>query len=228
MDLNILYEDSQIIVCEKPQGVPVQSDRTTDYDMVNQLKNYIYEKEGAGLPYIGLVHRLDRPVGGVMVFAKTPAAAKELSRQVQERSMKKFYHTMINGDLSEQLKDGPELLSDYLVKDGRSNLSRITSEKDKNAKKAQLKYKILKILKEKELSLVEIELLTGRHHQIRVQMAEHLGGIVGDTKYNKKYREVGGFHRICLYAVRLEFHHPKTKKAMSFSVNPPDWENENG
>lgn len=223
MNLNILYEDDQIIVCEKPQGVPVQSDKTTDPDMVNQLKNYIFEKEEKGVPYIGLVHRLDRPVGGVMVFAKTPQAVKDLSKQVQDRSMNKYYHALVYNDLSGEINGEPKILTDHLVRDGRSNLSKVTGENEKSAKKAQLKYQVLEVLKETGYSLIEIELLTGRHHQIRVQAAKHLGGIIGDTKYNKTSQEITGYRKICLYAVRLEFYHPKTKKRMCFLAETPNW-----
>lgn len=222
MDLRILYEDNHIIVCDKPQGISSQSDKTTDYDMVNRLKNYLFEKEEEkGIPYIGLVHRLDKPVGGIMVFAKTPYAAKELSRQVQNRTIKKYYHTIITDDLSEQIGKEPVLLTDYLVKDGKNNISGIADKTDKRGKKAQLMYQVLKVDKSKNRSLLEIELLTGRHHQIRVQMAEHFGGILGDSKYNEANQEV---KNICLYAVRLQFQHPKTKKEMEFSVETPEWE----
>ena len=183
MKLNILYEDSHILVCVKPSGVPSQSDKTADFDMVNRLKNYLYEKgDNKGQYYIGVVHRLDRPVSGIMVFAKTPFSASELSKQIQKKEFTKKYLTVVTADLSNKLGEEKTLLTDYLVKNGRTNLSSITTEKDKNGKKAQLYYTVKKV--ENGLSLVEVELLTGRHHQIRVQMKEHLGGVWGDTKYN--------------------------------------------
>ena len=188
MKLQILYEDMHILVCVKPSGVPSQSDKTADFDMVNRLKNYLYEKgDCKGQPYIGVVHRLDRPVSGIMVFAKTPFSASELSKQIQQKQFCKKYLAVVTSDLSNKLGEDKELLTDYLVKNGRTNLSSITTEKDKNGKKAQLYYNV-KSVKE-NLSLVEVELLTGRHHQIRVQLKEHIGGIWGDTKYNIDARE---------------------------------------
>lgn len=218
MTFRILHEDSHIVVCEKPPGVPSQSDKTGDYDMVNGLKNYFYEKEPEkGQPYIGLVHRLDRPVGGIMVFARTPFAAKNLSEQSRMRQMKKRYLAVLTGELSETPGE-PVLLTDYLVKDARTNLSRVSSEKDKNAKKAQLYYKVLGV--RDGLTLVEVELLSGRHHQIRVQLSKHMTGIWGDTKYNPAYQKKDGFYKLALYACQLEFSHPKTKKQMNFRLTP--------
>ena len=152
-EINILFEDDHILVCEKPAGVPSQSDKTADFDMVNRLKNYLYEKDsGMTNPYIGVVHRLDRPVGGIMVFAKTPFAAKQLSEQIQKREMKKKYLTVTTTDLTKEIGKEKILLTDYLLKDGRTNLSRISGEKDKNAKKAQLYYKVLKVSGELSLT----------------------------------------------------------------------------
>ncbi len=235
MKLQILYEDMHILVCVKPSGVPSQSDKTADFDMVNRLKNYLYEKgDCKGQPYIGVVHRLDRPVAGIMVFAKTPFAAGELSKQIQKKELCKKYLAVVTNDLSDKLGKEKELLTDYLVKNGRTNLSSVTTEKDKNGKKAQLYYTV-KCVKE-GLSLVEVELLTGRHHQIRVQMKTHLGGIAGDTKYNadvdkKSINNVENVDKvtmeskrmwkeIALFAYHLEFIHPKTKKKMVFEQMP--------
>ena len=240
MKLNILYEDSQILVCVKPAGVPSQSDKTADFDMVNRLKNYLYEKgDCKGQPYIGVVHRLDRPVSGIMVFAKTPFAAGELSKQIQQKEFCKKYLAVLTADLSDKLGKDKELLTDYLVKNGRTNLSSVTTEKDPNGKKAQLYYTVRSV--KDSLSLVEVELLTGRHHQIRVQMKTHLGGIWGDTKYNGDAEEaiVGNIDRAsgenvdnisankktmwketALFAYYLEFLHPKTKKKMVFEEMP--------
>lgn len=218
MELHILHEDDHILVCEKPPGVPSQSDKTADYDMVNQLKNYLYEKDNRIQPYIGLIHRLDRPVGGIMVFAKTPFAAKNLSEQIRLREMKKHYMAVVTQDLTEELNQERQLLTDYLVKDQKTNLSRVTSEKDRNGKKAQLYYQVLKV--SEGLSFVEVELITGRHHQIRVQMSKHKGGLWGDTKYNPLFQKKEGFHQLALFAYRLEFSHPKTKKLMKFRLMP--------
>ena len=210
MEQNILLEDKDIIVYKKPAGVPVQSDKTLDYDLVNQLKNYLHQKEGANNPYIGLVHRLDRPVGGVMVFAKTPQAAKELSRQIQERKMEKTYLCVVQKDLSEQLGQEKVYLEDYLRKDGRTNTSKIVPKTDKAAKCAKLYYRVLEVVDGN--SLVEVNLLTGRHHQIRVQMSAHVGGLVGDTKYNPLATREEGRNGVALFSNSLRFLHPRTKK----------------
>ena len=218
MQLNILYEDTQIIVCEKKPGVPVQSDKTMDFDLVNQLKNYCYEKDNRKPPYIGLVHRLDRPVGGVMVFAKTPFAAKELSRQIQENLVEKHYLCVVTKDLSTEQGMEKKKLTDYLKKDARQNVSVIVPKSDKNGKKAELFYKVLQV--KEECSLIEVELITGRHHQIRVQMSAHVAGLWGDTKYNPNQAKETGWKEIALFSHRLSFCHPKTKKKMTFSLKP--------
>ncbi|BCN28763.1 RluA family pseudouridine synthase [Anaeromicropila herbilytica] len=229
MKINILYEDNYIIVCEKPVGIPSQSDKTSDYDMVNRLKNYIHETTDVnGEPYIGIVHRLDRPVGGIMVFAKTPFAAKSLSEQIRLDKVHKKYLAVVTADLSKKV--GKEYsLTDFLVKDGRTNLSKVTSKRDANGKKAELTYKILetaecKTQKDEEemmkASLVEVTLITGRHHQIRVQMSNAKLGLWGDTKYNPKYKDYKGWINVALYSYQLRFTHPKTGKEMEFQKYP--------
>ena len=246
MNINILYEDPHIIVCEKPIGIPTQSDKTHDFDMVNQLKNYIHNKNPEkGQPYIGLIHRLDRPVGGVMLFAKTPFASKELSEQIRKKAISKRYLAVTTSDLSNELGNEKALLTDYLQKDGRTNSSKICKEKDINAKKAELNYKVLEVITKEltaestsldphkiALSLLDIELLTGRHHQIRVQMASRHNPLWADTKYNPRFDtpdKVEHFitdstHKNWLYmglfAYKIEFVHPKTKKKMQFKQMP--------
>lgn len=230
MKINILYEDNYIIVCEKPVGVPSQSDKTADFDMVNRLKNYIHETTNvSGEPYVGIVHRLDRPVGGVMVFAKTPFAAKALSEQIRLGNVNKKYLAVVNADLSKKV--GKEYtLTDYLVKDGRTNLSKVTNKKDVNGKKAELTYKIIETAECKtknndeimKVSLVDVNLITGRHHQIRVQMSNAKLGLWGDTKYNPIYKEFKGWINVALYSYQLSFNHPKTNKIMEFNHYPTE------
>lgn len=231
MEINILFEDNNIIVCEKPVGVPSQSDKTSDYDMVSRLKNYVHETgQVSGEPYLGIVHRLDRPVGGIMVFAKTPSAAKHLSEQIRLNKVHKKYLAVVTADLSKKV--GKEYsLTDYLVKDGRTNLSKITNKKDKNGKKAELNYKVLEsaecetMLEEEGImkaSLIEVTLLTGRHHQIRVQMSNAKLGLWGDTKYNTLYNNYKGWINVALYSYQLSFVHPKTEKLMHFELFPKE------
>lgn len=231
MELTILYEDEAVIVCEKPAGMPSQSDKSQDMDMVSSIKNYLREcKPEEGAPYAAAVHRLDRPVGGIMVFAKTPKAAAWLSGQIQKGKMEKRYLAVVCGDFSVEIGKEPRELCDYLKKDGRTNLSVITDEKDSQAKKARLAYEVMETKKaavregdietEEYLSLLNIRLFTGRHHQIRVQLSGHMGGIWGDTKYNREAARGKGFKEIALYAWKLSFIHPETKKKMSFEKIP--------
>ncbi|KSV59722.1 RluA family pseudouridine synthase [Acetivibrio ethanolgignens] len=223
MELIVFYEDRDIIVCEKPAGVPSQSDRTQDIDMISKIKNYLREKEPeGGVPYVAAVHRLDRPVGGIVVYAKTPKAAAGISRQIQNGQMEKQYLAVVCGDFSDEIGKDTELC-DYLKKDGRRNLSIIAGEKDGEAKKARLSYQVLGTVKDKEergLSLLNVRLFTGRHHQIRVQLSQHLAGIWGDTKYNPGEKERAGFKEIALYSWQLSFHHPITGKQLSFESIP--------
>lgn len=230
MKINILYEDMHIIVCEKPPGVPAQSDKTSDCDMVNWLKNHIYSKEpDRGQPYAAAVHRLDRPVGGIMVFAKTPFAAKSLSEQIRQKRVKKNYVAVTDKDLAGKVGMEKTLLTNYLLKNGRTNLGVVTTENDKNGKKAELYFKVLEVRETaagKKLSLLDIELLTGRHHQIRVQLAHAGSPIWGDTKYNVAFakEEIGSeWTNIALYAYLLEFNHPKTGKNLKFKLMPPNY-----
>ena len=211
MEIEILYEDGQLLVCRKPAGVPVQSGKVGQKDMVSILRNYRNGKEGD--TYIGLVHRLDQPVQGVMVFAKTKMAAAELSRQITDGRMKKQYLAVTCG--KPMKKQGA--LVDYLLKDGRTNTSSIVPEGTKGAKRAELRYRI--IAETPGYALAEIELLTGRHHQIRVQMAGAGMPLAGDRKYNLS--DAGQTEKyVTLAAHRLSFEHPVLKKEICFEGKP--------
>ena len=207
--LKILYEDNHIIVVEKPPNVPSQADKTTDEDMLTIIKRYIKEKYNKpGNVYLGLVHRLDRPVGGVMVFAKTSKAASRLSEQVRNKTFKKEYLAIVDGKLD--VKSG--ILEDYLVKNEKNNSSKVTNKETKNAKYAKLDYEVLKYNKEINLSVLRILLHTGRHHQIRVQLANMGHSICGDQKYGTR----GRGKQISLWAYKLTIEHPITKESMTF------------
>ena len=212
MNFNILYEDEDIIVCYKPTGVSVQTSKLGEQDMVSLLKNHL--KGG----YVAVIHRLDQPVEGVLVFAKTPFAAKELSKGLQGAGFGKYYKAILWGIPKEDSK----ILEDYLVKDGRTNTSRACSANEKDAKKAVLHYEVLEKGKDgdKDICLVKVKLETGRHHQIRVQMANMGCPIWGDAKYNTMAMQDRRFRQIALCAYRLEFVHPKTKKRMEFEIQP--------
>ncbi len=207
----IIYEDRQILVCRKPSGLAVQNASFGKKDLESILKTYLAEKEGRSNPYLGIIHRLDQPVQGLVVFAKDPKSAAALSRQVQDGRMKKYYRAVICGIPEE--KEGT--LVHFLKKNGRTNCSEAVSEKTAGAKKAQLHYQVLE---EKDgQALVEIELFTGRHHQIRGQMAASHMPLAGDQKYNQ-YAEKG--ETIALCACRLQLQHPATGKMMTFTCKP--------
>lgn len=166
--LNVIYEDNHIIVVQKIPNIPSQQDKTGDIDMLTLVKQYIKEKYNKpGDVYLGLVHRLDRPVGGIMVFARTSKAAARLSEEVRSKIFKKTYLTIVDG----KLDSTTGVFEDYLVKDERTNLSKVTTKENKNAKFASLDYEVIKYDEELNLSVLKIKLHTGRHHQIRVQLS---------------------------------------------------------
>lgn len=209
-NLNVLYEDNHIIVVVKPFNVLSQSDSTKDKDMLTMVKQYVKEKYNKpGNVYIGLVHRLDRPVGGVMVFARSSKAASRLSQMIKEKDFSKRYLAVVRGHLDKKEDE----LVDYLLKEESGNTIVTTKEKGKLSK---LKYKVLEENISNNLSLVEIELLTGRHHQIRVQFASRGHSLYGDQRYGVKDNK-----QIALWAYKLEFIHPVKKELMSFTSLPP-------
>lgn len=205
--LEVLYEDNHLIVVYKPANILSQGDITGDKDMLTLIKEYLKEKYNKpGNVYLGLVHRLDRPVEGVMVFAKTSKAASRLTKQIQNHEFHKQYLAIINGILEE--KNGE--FRDYLQKQENGN----TIVTDSNyGKESILKYNVLK--EENNLSLVNIELITGRHHQIRVQFASRNHPLVGDQRYGKQDNK-----QICLCSYKLSFLHPITKEILTFERYP--------
>ncbi len=212
-DLKVIYEDNHIIVVEKPVNVPSQGDKTGDVDMLTIIKEYLKEKYNKpGNVYLGLIHRLDRPVGGVMVFAKTSKSAARLSEQVRDKVFKKKYLVIANGKFDKETG----VLSDYLLKNERKNMSRVVPEGTKNSKYAELDYEVLKYDEELNLSVLKINLHTGRHHQIRVQLSSRNHSIYGDQKYGGR----GHGKQICLWAYELTINHPITKEEMTFKSIP--------
>ena len=211
--LKIIYEDNHIIVVEKIPNIPSQADKTGDIDMLSFVKDYIKEKYNKpGNVYLGLVHRLDRPVGGVIVFAKTSKSASRLSNQVREKIFKKKYLAVVDG----KFENKKGMLENYLYKDERNNISKVVNQDKKNAKLAKLDYEVIKYNEIKNLSLVKINLHTGRHHQIRVQLS-HLGhSIFGDQKYGKR----GQGKQIALWAYETIIEHPITKEKVTFKDLP--------
>ena len=212
MELNVLYEDNHIIVVEKPAGVPTQADYTNDMDMYNLVRDYIKVKYNKpGLAFVGIVHRLDRPVGGVMVFARTSKGASRLSEQVRNRTFKKIYLAKIEGHLEQ--KTGT--LENYLVKNEKKNMSFVVDKDTVGAKEAKLDYEV--ILEKEDTSIVKVTLHTGRHHQIRLQFANINHPLVGDAKYG---RDKKGRSNVMLWAYSLEFKHPTKDEVMKFCLNP--------
>jgi len=183
--MKILYEDNHIIVVEKLPNIPSQGDKTGDTDMLTLIKEYLKEKYNKpGNVYLGLIHRLDRPVGGVMVFAKTSKAAARLSEQVRNKELKKKYLVIVDGKLEKEKGK----LEDYLLKNEKNNLSKVVPEGTKNSKFASLDYEVIKYNEEINLSVLKINLHTGRHHQIRVQFSSRGHSIYGDQKYGTRGR----------------------------------------
>lgn len=267
----ILYEDEDIIVCHKASGIATQTARVGQADMVSELRNYLMHTrssqnitdgrqakvgtrqgnetgcgrqngENRNTPYVGVVHRLDQPVEGVLVFAKNKQAAAGLSRQISENVMEKYYYAVVCGQGF--IKSGK--LTDYLLKDARTNTSRITPSEVKGTKTAVLDYEILDetfvtqeeyaelereqeihqeaVIRQLQIGLARIRLHTGRHHQIRVQMSHAGMSLLGDYKYADadavKISEKMHVKNVALCAYHLSFRHPRTEKKMQFEIKP--------
>lgn len=211
MTPNVLFLDNHLLVAEKPPMMPVQEDASGDVDFLNLLKQYIKEKyQKPGAVFLGLVHRLDRPAGGVMVFARTSKAASRLAQQMQRGEIEKYYYALLTGNPKEA-----GTLEDYLVKDSKRNMVRIGKREEPGAKYAKLEYRIL--ARRQGQALAEIHLLTGRSHQIRVQFASRGCALVGDMRYGK-----GEGPHLALFSHRLDFLHPVKKEPLSFCLAPGD------
>lgn len=285
----ILYEDKDIIVCHKPAGIATQTAKVGQRDMVSEVANYLAAASKAGVksnnrPYVGLIHRLDQPVEGILVFAKNQRAAGELSKQVSDGRMEKYYYAVITlnrknegtdiefGRMSDaeristktgdtvcteklSIKDGKKLIN-YLYKDNKSNTSIVVNKNQNGAKKAELHYRLISRMPVKDfckkcdvvihnniasakneggtfvladyentdIALAQIKLITGRHHQIRVQMSNAGMGLLGDCKYaddkTTQLAKLLNQRQVALCAYKLEFNHPVTGKKMSFLKNP--------
>lgn len=231
----ILYEDQDIIVCHKASGIATQTSRVGQADMVSEIANYLSERKrhGAqGEPYVGVVHRLDQPVEGILVFAKNQTAAAKMSRQMADKETEKYYYAIVCGRNFHQ--EGQ--LEDYLLKNGRTNRSAIVPPEVKGARQALLYYEISaeKTIAEEEkaesesgeyrIALARIRLCTGRHHQIRVQMSNAGMSLLGDYKYADadavRISEQMQVRQIALCAYRLSFRHPRTGERMEFQIRP--------
>lgn len=207
--INVLFEDNHLLVVEKKPNILVQADDTKDKDLLSILKAYVKKKyHKPGNVYLGLVHRLDRPVGGVMVFAKTSKSASRLSEQIRTHKFEKIYYAVVEGKAKKQ-----ETLIDKLEKDSKTNMVKVSE----NGKEAILDYELIDY--KDDQSLVKIQLKTGRSHQIRVQFSSRNLPLYGDQRYNKNAK-VG--EQIALFAKTLSFYHPVTKEKLTFELDLPN------
>ena len=220
MDKMIVYEDSALLVVHKPAGIATETARIGQADIVSELKNY-RKKKGEDT-YIGVIHRLDQPVEGLLVFAKNQNVAKKLTNELQDRTLTKKYAALVAGVPAEQEGE----LTDYLLKDAHTNLSKVVPKGTTGAKEARLHWKLVQNFDSdgsNAYSLVEIELFTGRHHQIRVQMSHEGFPLLGDVKYgSEQSRELSrklGITNTALLADKLTFIHPQSGKKMEFTID---------
>lgn len=236
----ILYEDKDIIVCHKPAGIATQTAKIGQRDMVSEVANYLAaasktDSKSNKRPYVGLVHRLDQPVEGILVFAKNQKAAGELSKQISDGRMEKYYYAVVALDRRAAEPDAgfEKTLINYLYKDNKSNTSIVVNKNQNGAKRAELHYRLLSRIPVKEfckkydntdIALAQIKLITGRHHQIRVQMSNAGMSLLGDNKYaddrTTQLAKMFGQRQVALCAYKLEFNHPVSGKKMSFHKEP--------
>jgi 23S rRNA pseudouridine1911/1915/1917 synthase len=211
-NIPIVYEDDHLLVIDKPVNVLSQEDHTGDADVLTLCKQYLKSTSKSGAPYMGLVHRLDRPVGGLMLLAKTNHAAKALSQQVRDRTMQKSYWAVTSGNPPEN-----GVLTHHLLKDRENNIVQVVSGEQKKAKQAILSF--TKLERAGDLNLLSIHLQTGRPHQIRVQLAAEGYPVWGDYKYGSDQPDG---RNIALRAVELVFDHPRTQKEIHLTLHSPD------
>lgn len=229
MQKNIVFEDDYMLIAYKPAGIATQTARVGQRDMMSELKNYLSGKpeyKKGREPYLGLIHRLDQPVTGILVFAKTREAAAALNRQMRDGTFRKYYYAIVYGKPDKE--EGR--LEHYLYKDSKTNRSVVVKSDFPRAKKAELYYRQIKTLMVleafQETTLVEIELFTGRHHQIRVQMADAGMSLLGDNKYGEEkvrtFSQEIGCRNVALCAYKLQFRHPETGRDICFVELPKE------
>lgn len=214
MAIDIIYEDNDLIAVCKPFGIPSQKDKTNEKDISEILKQYFNNSNA----YAGIINRLDRPVGGIMLIGKNKIITSKMSELIREKEIKKTYLAVACGDLKNDSH-----LSDYLLKNQRLNITRVVNKNMPNAKLAELDYKVLEKYNDDtygKLMLTEINLITGRHHQIRAQFANISAPLWGDTKYNDFFARKRGFFQIALWSYKIEFKHPVNNKNISLELKP--------
>lgn len=233
MQTKIIYEDAHILVAHKPAGLATQSAKVGQPDMVSELKNYLAGQQAiqknkqmnngkkVEAPYLGIIHRLDQPVEGLLVFAKTKDVAGKLTAQLAGGTLNKQYYAIVCGKPG---NDTGELV-DYLCKEG--NVAKVSTVQDKEAKKAVLQYQVCNqkdLASGETIALLDVHIETGRFHQIRAQLANAGWPILGDGKYGSE-QSVNisknlQIRNVALYAYELELRHPVTKKALKFTIEP--------
>ena len=227
---DIVYEDEYMIAVIKPYGIPSQADQSNEEDMLSIVKNYLFDTSDSDEePYLAVINRLDRPVSGIILFAKDEKTAAALSDMIQDRQIDKYYQAVVMGEPSEPEGD----FSDYLVADKKTNVSKIVPKDTKGAKKAELSYEVLDGLETDigPLTYLLIQLHTGRHHQIRCQLAYHGMPIYGDKKYGRSPKssknkgktsknKQDNIREIGLYSTRIEFTHPITGEEIVLHREP--------
>lgn len=205
--IDIIYEDNHLLIVNKPINIPVQADSSNDQDFLSSLKLYLKEKYNKpNNVYLGLIHRLDRMVSGIMVFAKTSKSASRLSEQIRTKQFKKTYFAILCGQVQNK-----GILIDYLLKDESKNISKVVSKQTPKSKEAILEYELIE--SNLKYSLVKINLITGRSHQIRVQFSNNNTPLLGDIKYNKINKKK---ENIKLLSHSISFFHPITKEYLTF------------
>ena len=217
MNLNVLYEDNHLLIVEKPRNMPVQEDASGDFDLLNAAKQYLVEKYNKpGDAFFFLFHRLDRPVGGVILFGKTSKGASRISNEIRLNRLDRKYYAVVRG--VPHKKQGT--LTDYLLKNNQTNMSKVVGKDTKNAKQAKLDYEVIASDNKNALSLVKVKLHTGRSHQIRVQLS-HMGfPIYGDQRYGQDVNSPG--EQIALWAQELSVKHPTKDEQVVVSTPPPN------
>lgn len=217
MEIKVLYEDNHLLVVEKPVNVPVQEDASGDPDLLNELKAYLKEKYNKpGNVYLGLVHRLDRPVGGAIVYARTSKAASRLANELRQHKIQRKYLAVVRGRVAKETA----VLENYLLKNRSRNHVSVVDKETEGAQYAKLSYRLLAYDQQADLSLLEVELATGRSHQIRVQLANLGHPLYGDQRYGQAVNQPG--QQIALWAHQLAFKHPTRDEISKVESLPPE------
>ena len=216
MKFKVLFEDNHLLVVEKPRNMPVQEDSSGDRDLLNAAKDFLVEKYNKpGNAFLALVHRIDRPVGGVLLFGKTSKGASRISNEIRLNRFDREYYAIVRGIPTKR----KGTVTDYLYKNRKTNVSSVVKKGTKDAKKAKLEYEVIDVDSTEDLSLVKVKLHTGRSHQIRVQLS-HMGfPIYGDQKYGQHVNKVG--QQIALWAHELAVKHPTKDELVEVSAEPP-------